>query len=165
MHVMSHGSGQGVQEWRVLLVDRDACLTTVLEMPLRKAGFSVSTAGTAGEAAYLFQQSTPNAVVLDPFLPDSKANELFPKLGRALQAGPTRPVLVLMSSLDDQDTTRRSGLTGDRFLAKPFDPWDLVRTLNELLESTWATWQDERPSRTHSPGRAHSRRKKPCCDS
>lgn len=133
MQALPQGSCRSVQELQVLLVDRDASLTTVLQMPLRKAGFSVSTARTAREAARILEEKRQDAVVLDPFLPDGEADELFERLSRASHASSVRPALVLISSLDDEDTTRRFGLTGDRFLAKPFDPWDLVRILQELL--------------------------------
>ncbi len=133
MQALPQGSCRSVQELQVLLVDRDASLTTVLQMPLRKAGFSVSTARTAREAARILEEKRQDAVVLDPSLPDGEANELFERLGRASHASSVRPALVLISSLDDEDTTRRFGLTGDRFLDKPFDPWDLVRILQELL--------------------------------
>ncbi len=86
MQALPQGSCRSVQELQVLLVDRDASLTTVLQMPLRKAGFSVSTARTAREAARILEEKRQDAVVLDPSLPDGEANELFERLGRASHA-------------------------------------------------------------------------------
>jgi hypothetical protein len=38
-----------------------------------------------------------------------------------------------MSALDRQEASRQFGPVGGHFLAKPFDPWELARLLNELL--------------------------------
>jgi hypothetical protein len=38
--------------------------------------------------------------------------------------------------MDVNDATRRYGSLEGRFLAKPFDPWHLVRTLESLMSGT-----------------------------
>ena len=38
---------------------------------------------------------------------------------------------VVMSALDRGKTTQQYGPMGNRFVAKPFDPWDVVRLLNK----------------------------------
>ena len=43
------------------------------------------------------------------------------------------PVWVVISALDRQEATRLYGPLGTRFLAKPFDPWELVAILKQLL--------------------------------
>jgi CheY-like chemotaxis protein len=55
------------------------------------------------------------------------------RLRQLKQRGDPTLVWVVISAQDRADVARQYGPPIPHFLAKPFDPWDLVRSLEELL--------------------------------
>ena len=45
------------------------------------------------------------------------------------------PAWIVISGLDEEETVKRYGPMGKRFLVKPFDPWNLVAGLEEDLSA------------------------------
>ena len=117
---------------KVLLVEDDAAITRTLSISLRDSGFDVSTAELGGKALQMISSERFDAVVLDLGLPDGRGGDVL----RLLQQGSSQggPVWLTISALDKEDAERRHGALGAPFLAKPFDPWELVRTLENLLQ-------------------------------
>ena len=122
---------------RVLLVEDDEGITKVLRISLAAAGFEVSGVTTGADALRLLDQRFAQAVVLDLGLPDSFGGAVLERL-RQLEPRDL-PVWVVMSALDRREATRHYGCLGPHFFAKPFDPWDLVRTLEQLLSERCET--------------------------
>jgi two-component system response regulator CpxR len=114
---------------RVLLVDDDAELCTMLIRYLGQDGFAVTAvhAGDAGVAAAL--QATPEIIVLDIGLPGLDGFEVL----RRLRARSTVPVLVLTARGDDLDRIVGLELGADDYLAKPFNPRELAARLRAIL--------------------------------
>lgn len=120
---------------RVLVVEDDQSVRRMLRFSLRTTGYSVTEVTTGMEAIRVLEQQPTDAVVLDLGLPDGLGGEV---LGRLHQlAGQPRglPIWVVISALDRDEAAARYGPLGSHFMAKPFDPWDLVRTLEVLLEA------------------------------
>jgi DNA-binding response OmpR family regulator len=115
---------------RVLVIEDDDGLARVLRLCLGVVGFDVAAARTGEEALRVAEVEPIDAVVLDLGLPDSLGGAVLASLRRLGQSG--GPPWVIISALDREEAARRYGPLGT-FLAKPFDPWDLVRKLDELL--------------------------------
>jgi DNA-binding response OmpR family regulator len=118
---------------RVLVVEDDRGVTRMLGFALREAGFQVVTAGTGAEALSLLESRPMDAVVLDLGLPDNQGGRVLGWLRRHGSDGQRGPVWVVMSAMDRREAARHYGPMEGRFLAKPFDPWELARLLNEML--------------------------------
>jgi DNA-binding response OmpR family regulator len=116
---------------RVLVVEDDDAVAKVLRLSLRHGGFDTAEAESGGEALRAMERSTFEAVVLDLCLPDGLAGAVLQQLQSVLPGG--HPVWVVMSALDEDEATRRFGPLQGPFLAKPFNPCDLVDTLTGLL--------------------------------
>ncbi len=114
---------------RVLLVEDDFAVKRVLDMSLRSGGFETAQAESGGEALRELDADAFDAVVLDLCLPDGLGGDVLHRL----QAGGAHPVWVAMSALDEDEAVRRYGPLQGPFLAKPFDPWDLIGLLDRLL--------------------------------
>ena len=115
---------------RVLLVEDDAVVAMVLGMCLGEAGFEVCQVSAGGEALHVLDRECPDAVVLDLGLPDQLGGAVLERL--RLRRGRPAPAWVVISAFSREEATQRYGPLGS-FLAKPFDPYVLVRRLDELL--------------------------------
>ena len=119
---------------KVLLVEDDRSVRRVLTLTLEGAGFRTAEATDGSEALQLLEDKSIKAVVLDIGLPDGLESVVLEQL-RQLSLRYGYPVWVVVSALDQEEATRRYGPCNGTFLAKPFDPWVLVKTLEELLSA------------------------------
>ena len=120
----------GASPRRVLLVEDDTGVLRMLRVMLRSAGFETREVRTGEEALVeLAGDSGPDVVVLDLGLPDDKARDVLSKL---LGGDDGMPNVITISALDEDEARRIYGDIGPRFLAKPFDPWDLVREIEAV---------------------------------
>ena len=113
----------------VLVIEDDPSVKTVLRAVLRKAGFEVSEAGSGSQALALLEQSPVGAVVLDLGLPDGKGGAVLEWLRKESMLGDGLPTWVVISAMHQDEIASRYGPLGDHFLAKPFNPWELVDRL------------------------------------
>ena len=116
---------------RILLVDDDRELTTMLCEYLGREGFVVDVCHDGSEAAALLARGTQcNLVVLDVMLPGTNGLDVLRGL-RAQHATP--PVLMLTARGDDVDRIVGLELGADDYLPKPFNPRELVARLRAIL--------------------------------
>jgi two-component system phosphate regulon response regulator OmpR len=117
---------------RLLLVDDDARLTTMVGDYLRQAGYEVDTAGSLLQARQRLQAAPFDALVLDLMLPDGDGLDLT----RELRADPrTRRLPLLMLTARGEPMDRILGLEigADDYLPKPFEPRELLARVKALL--------------------------------
>lgn len=116
---------------RILVVEDDEGVARMLSLCLRRIGFEVTHTATGGEALSILKQDHHPVVILDLNLPDGQGGAVLDWL-RGVDRG-SLPAWVVISALGREEATRRYGSLGSNFLAKPFDPWELVRTIEEQL--------------------------------
>lgn len=114
---------------RVLVVDDDAKIVTLVGAYLQRAGFQVQSAYDGLTALRLIRQDRPDAVVLDVMLPDLDG------IGVARIAREERQVPILMLTARGTVPDRVRGLEAgaDDYLTKPFAPAELVARVRSLL--------------------------------
>lgn len=117
------------------MIEDDVSVSRMLRLSLRSAGFDTTEVATGGEALHILEEQPPDAAVLDLQLPDGKGGAVLDWLRQLGEGTRNYPVWVVISALDRDEATRRYGPLGDHFLAKPFDPWDLVAMLDSLLSA------------------------------
>jgi DNA-binding response OmpR family regulator len=81
----------------------------------------------------LLRNQHPDSVILDPALPDGTGDELLECLRRMGRGGNSSPEWIMVADLDRAVAMRRYGQPIPAYLAKPFDPWDLVQILEAEL--------------------------------
>jgi len=116
---------------RVLVVEDDEVIRSLIALNLELEGFEVSTAGDGAEALSLVKDVDPVVVTLDAMMPNVDGYEAI----RRLRADPdTAHVKVLMVSAraQERDLQRAAGLGVDSYLTKPFDPAELVTAVRRL---------------------------------
>jgi DNA-binding response OmpR family regulator len=115
----------------VLIVEDDPAVARVLRVCLRRAGFETIEVETGGEALKKMDEGLPDAVLLDLGLPDGLGGAVLKKLQEVSADG--YPAWLIVSALDEDEAIRRYGPLKGTFIPKPFDPWDLVKALEDLL--------------------------------
>jgi len=113
-----------------LVVDDDAAIRTHLTAYLQGFGWQVSAAADGEAMRQALAACRPDAIVLDLMLPGEDGLALL----RWLQArGDAPPVLMLTARGDTASRIVGLELGADDYLAKPFEPRELVARLQALL--------------------------------
>ena len=116
---------------RVLVVDDDLPILTLMTRVLAEFDFVPSIASTGAEAVELARRNPPDVVLLDWNMPDVGGEELILLL-RQEPALASAPIVVLSGERLDDDRLRQAGATSA--VLKPFDLLELV----DLLRTTAA---------------------------
>lgn len=115
---------------RILLVEDDAVLRSVVTHSLHEAGHRVDAAATGTQADHLWRVQTFDVVLLDLNLPDCSGLSV-------LRAGRSRndrtPVLVLTAHNRTEDRIAGLDAGADDYLGKPFDLREIEARLRALV--------------------------------
>jgi len=117
---------------RLLLIDDDKRLTTLVGDYLRANGFDVESAGSLAAGRERLRAASYDALVLDLMLPDGDGLDFT----RELRGNPaTRRLPLMMLTARGEPTDRVVGLEmgADDYLPKPFEPRELLARLRAIL--------------------------------
>ncbi len=117
---------------QLLLVDADPRSVRVLEVSLKKAGYSVTTASDGADALAKIQYSTPDLVLTDTKLPRLDGYDLVRRLKEDADHG-NIPVVFLTSQKSIEDKIRGLELGVEDYLTKPIFVRELIARVNLLL--------------------------------
>jgi DNA-binding response OmpR family regulator len=101
---------------RILLVDDEQSVQTLLTYPLRKEGYEVIAASTGREALARFQEGQFDLVVLDVMLPEVDGFDVC----RQLRAKSSVPIIMLTAKAEELDKVLGLELGADDYITKPF---------------------------------------------
>jgi two-component system OmpR family response regulator len=115
---------------RVLVVEDDCDIRSMLERGLTAEGFDVAAADGASSALSSARLLSPSAVVLDIMLPDGSGHDVCRTLRSEGFKGP-----ILFLSAKDEVSDRVEGLAvgADDYIVKPFDFAELLARLRTQL--------------------------------
>jgi len=117
---------------RILLVDDHELCNTVLAQLLRSAGYTeVSTTCDPTAVTALHRRHAYDLIVLDLQMPDMDGFQVLAALHQ-IEADQYLPVLVLSSQHESKLAALEAGAKD--FLAKPYDPGELLSRLRNLLD-------------------------------
>jgi two-component system, OmpR family, phosphate regulon response regulator OmpR len=128
---------------RILIIDDDARLSSMLVDYLSDNGFTVSWAATGEAGLARLKPQPPDAVVLDVMLPDIDGFETC----RRIRAVSQVPVLMLTAKGDETDRIVGLELGADDYLPKPFNPRELLARLKAILRRSGGAGPKEQPLR------------------
>ncbi|MDH7638054.1 nitrogen regulation protein NR(I) [Sphingomonas oryzagri] len=130
---------------RILVVDDDAAIRTVVREALRRAGHVVETAGSVADMRRSLSSFAPDVLVTDVMLPDGDGLELVPEI---LNRYPGLPVIVLSARNTLATAVRATEQGAFDYLPKPFDLEELGRAVSGALANRVAA-NDEGESERH----------------
>ncbi len=114
---------------RILLIDDDAALAGLLTDYLKPSGYQVHAAPTAAEGHRQLAAGVFDAVLLDVMLPDGDGFTVC----QQIRANSGVPILMLTARGQDEDRIVGLELGADDYLAKPFNPRELLARLRAIL--------------------------------
>jgi two-component system phosphate regulon response regulator OmpR len=119
----------------ILIVDDDAELAGMVGELLAREGWQSHEVLTASDAEKALTRLQPDLALLDVMLPDANGYELC---RRWRTQHPDLPLLMLTARGDPLDRVLGLELGADDYLAKPFEPRELVARVRALLRRTSA---------------------------
>jgi two-component system phosphate regulon response regulator OmpR len=117
-------------EPHLLVVDDDARMRDLLRRYLVTSGFRVTTAGDAADARQQMAAIAFDLLVLDVMMPGENGLDLTQDLKRTSPV----PILLLTAMAEPEDRVNGLERGADDYLAKPFEPRELVLRIRNLLQ-------------------------------
>jgi sigma-B regulation protein RsbU (phosphoserine phosphatase) len=120
---------------RILVVDDEADINTILSVTLRRAGYEVISAADGLEAVEVVQRQAPDLILLDVMMPRADGLEA---LRRIREHAPTAHTPVIMLTAKGALTDKMKGFErgADDYVAKPFEPAEVLARVQALLKRT-----------------------------
>jgi DNA-binding response OmpR family regulator len=116
----------------LLIIDDDAKLNELLKDFLKDFGFEVITATHPAKGLKKLKQALPDLVILDIMLPEMDGFEVC----RTIRQTSNVPIIMLTARGEITDRVVGLELGADDYLAKPFEPRELVARIQSVLRRT-----------------------------
>lgn len=117
---------------KVLVVEDEPSLVTMLRYNLEKDGFDVSEATDGEEAIIVAEETTPDAIILDWMLPRMSGIEVCRQMRRKTATRNT-PIIMLTARGEETDKIRGLNVGADDYMTKPFSMPELLARVRALL--------------------------------
>lgn len=118
---------------KILVVDDEQSIITLLKYNLEQAGFQVDTAMDGRTGLNSAIEDTPDLMVLDLMLPKLDGIEICKELrSRKIMV----PILMLTAKDDEFDKVMGLELGADDYMTKPFSPREVVARIKAILRRT-----------------------------
>lgn len=114
---------------KILIVEDDADISMIEEAYLQVAGFDTKTVTSGTEAEKLIETQDFDLILLDLMLPDKSGYEIC----REVRGKVDIPILMVTARTESVDKIKGLLYGADDYIAKPFDPAELVARVNANL--------------------------------
>ena len=115
---------------RVLVVDDEPAIVTLLTYNLKAANYEVVTATNGVEAVQVAMNEDFDAILLDLMLPGLDGVEVTKKLR---QERVSTPIIMITAKTDEFDKIFGLELGADDYITKPFSPREVIARLKAVL--------------------------------
>ena len=114
---------------RVLVVEDDREIRTLIQATLGVEGFEVQTAVSLSEATALWRHSPPDVIVLDLGLPDGEGLQLVHDVRKQMSV----PIIVVSARHQEAQKIALLDAGADDYLTKPFSVGELLARIRVAL--------------------------------
>lgn len=114
---------------RILIVEDDADISMVEQAYLESAGFLTEIVTEGEKVSGLLEEESFDLILLDLMLPGKSGYEIC----REIRGKVDIPILMVTARTESVDKIRGLGLGADDYIAKPFDPAELVARVHANL--------------------------------
>ena len=121
---------------KVLIVDDEQSIVTLLQYNLEQAGYEVVVANDGEEGLHKALEEQPELIVLDLMLPKMDGIEVCKELR---QRKVMVPILMLTAKDDEFDKVLGLELGADDYMTKPFSPREVVARVKAILRRSQFT--------------------------
>ncbi|MHB8779781.1 MAG: response regulator [Candidatus Geothermincolia bacterium] len=116
---------------KILIVDDDPEITTLLSLIMRHVGYTAIECNDATRAYELCERERPDCILLDLMMPGIDGWKLLETFQSASDLRDI-PVVIITGNVNaDRDYLLEQGVKG--FVIKPFDPHTLLSLIDRLL--------------------------------
>ncbi|MBO7564097.1 MAG: response regulator transcription factor [Clostridiales bacterium] len=126
--------------YKILIIDDDKDILTIITDMLSGYGYEVTTATSADEGFDLLSKSAFHLLLLDINLPDSDGFEIC----RQLREVSTVPVIFASARTSEDDRVTGYSIGGDDYLPKPYSMKELLVRVQALLRRTYGFSTEEK---------------------
>jgi len=120
------------ENYRILIIDDDVNLNGLLTEYLQGFGHTLSSATTAAAGRQQLRRELPDLLILDVMLPDTDGLTLC----REFRAEYDVPIIMLTARGEIADKVMGLELGADDYVAKPFEPRELVARIQSVIRRT-----------------------------
>ena len=117
---------------RILIVEDEEALSTLLDYNLRQEGFKTSVVADGDEALLRVEDFNPDLIVLDWMLPNTSGIEICRQL-RSKSETQNIPIIMLTARSEETDRIRGLETGADDYLTKPFSTDELIARIRAVL--------------------------------
>ncbi|WP_031547236.1 response regulator transcription factor [Salinicoccus luteus] len=118
---------------KILVVDDEPSIVTLMKFNLEKAGYEVMTAEDGRQGLDLSLTEKPDLIVLDLMLPGMDGMDVCKTLR---QEKVDTPILMLTAKDEEFDKILGLELGADDYMTKPFSPREVVARVKAILRRT-----------------------------
>lgn len=120
---------------KILVVDDDNNICELLRLYLEKEGYEVTIAHNGGDAVKLFQEISPNLMLLDIMLPVLDGWQVC----REIRKFSDSPIIMLTAKGETFDKVLGFELGADDYVVKPFDTKEVMARVKAVLRRSGTT--------------------------
>lgn len=130
-------------KYKILVVEDDAHIQTLLQTLLESVGFKVILAGSCSAAQVMHASYIPDLIILDLGLPDQDGIEFLKKLREESSV----PVIVLSARMEEDDKVAALDEGANDYVTKPFGSAELLARVRSALRNSRSGASDTKGSR------------------
>ena len=119
---------------KILVVDDDNNICELLRLYLEKEGYEVTIAHNGADAVKLFQEISPNLMLLDIMLPVLDGWQVC----REVRKFSDKPIIMLTAKGETFDKVLGFELGADDYVVKPFDAKEVMARVKAVLRRSGA---------------------------
>ena len=119
-------------ETKVLIVEDEVAIVTMLRYNLEKEGLKVFSTGDGDEAVSMVKTHRPDVIVLDWMLPGMSGVDICATL-RKQEETKAVPIIMLSARGEESDRIRGLDAGADDYMVKPFSPSELIARIKAVL--------------------------------
>lgn len=123
----------GLMNKKILIVDDESSIVTLLTYNLNEAGFQVESVGSGLQALAWLRTKQADLIVMDLMLPGIDGLEAIRRI-RGTQE--ETPIIILTAKNNELDKIIGFEIGADDYLTKPFSPRELVARIKAILRRT-----------------------------
>lgn len=118
-----------MEKERILIVDDEKEIRDLIEIYLRNEGYEVEKVGTGLEAVKIVEEKRIDLIILDVMMPVVNGIDACIKIREQHNT----PIIMLSAKVEDIDKILGLSVGADDYLAKPFNPLELIARVKAQL--------------------------------
>jgi len=122
------------QPKKVLVIEDETDIITILSFRLEKAGFEIISARDGKTGLALAREQRPDLIILDLMLPELPGEEVCKTIREDEDEGFAKtPIIMVTAKIGEVDRIIGKSLGANSYITKPFEVEDLIEEIEKIL--------------------------------